>query len=210
MTLGYNNKRIIAHERKLDAKFEKKELVIDTNGKGKEASRKTKQKELKNSYISEVEKSITKVDCTVKPLEKEDFYRQRYLQTAKGLATIRQRRMKEYYCISGRTIQELKDEEFKRMLDSYRIFEARVKRKAFKSFLENYVVIDYGLLEQLIDEISSSRQQRYNKRVTVAIVFDIDISTIKGFFRYLDSMTDNEKRRVKEMWEYNKSLKKVI
>ena len=65
-------------------------------------------------------------------------------------------------------------------------------------------------IEQLIDEISSSRQQRYNKRVTVAIVFDRDISTIKGFFRYLDSMTDNEKRRDKEMWEYNKSLKKVI
>lgn len=208
--MTYDNKRVIAHQRKVDAKFQKKTSVIDTNGKGKEASRMTKQKQLKNSYISEVEKKITKVNCTVEPLEREEFYRQRYLQISKGLTPMRQRRMKEYYCISGRNLQELKDEEFKRMLHSYRAFESRARRKAFKSFLGNYVVVDYDLLERLINEISSSRQQRYNKWVTVAIVLDEGISTIKGFFRYLDSMTDNEKRRVKEMWEYNQNLKKVI
>lgn len=145
----------------------------------------------------------------VVPVDTEEkFYRSNYktICTSGGI-NIRCRRFKEYYCISDISIQELREREFKQMLEHYRAYLS-ISRKGFLLFIRNYIIVDEILLYDLIKHISTTPQQAYKKRVQWQRLKEEVVITRVNLFQELERMKPAEKNHIKQMYEYNKKIYK--
>lgn len=138
----------------------------------------------------------------------EKFYRSNYttICTSGGI-NIRCRRFKEYYCISDISIKELREREFKQMMEHLEAY-LKISRKGFLLFIRNYVIVDEVLLYELINYISTTPQQAYKKRVQWQRLKEEMTITRANLFQELECMKPAEKNHIKQMHEYNKKIYK--
>ena len=123
----------------------------------------SKVREEKLNAIGTIEKE--RVGLIV-PLETEvEFYRSKYLNINKsGMTAIRKRNLKEYYCINDIELQELQEQEYQQMLKHYYYHKDRTT-KCWSMFIRSYPIVDDILLDRLINETSTTKQQAYKKRI---------------------------------------------
>lgn len=138
----------------------------------------------------------------------EKFYRSNYttICTSAGI-NIRCRRFKEYYCISDISLQELREREFKQMIEHLEAY-LKISRKGFLLFIRSYVIVDEVLLYELINYISKTPQQAYKKRVQWQRLKEEMTITRDNLFQELESIKPAEKNHIKQMYEYNKKIYK--
>lgn len=160
----------------------------------------------KQLLLDEIEKERFNV---IVPIDTEEkFYRSNYknICTSGGI-NIRCRRFKEYYCINEMSIQELREREFKQMLEHLEAY-LKISRKGFLLFIRNYVIVDEVLLYDLINHISTTPQQAYKKRVQWQRLKEEMTITRDNLFQELESIKPAEKNHIKQMYEYNKKIYK--
>lgn len=160
----------------------------------------------KQLLLDAIEKERLNVVVPVDTEEK--FYRSNYktICTSGGI-NIRCRRFKEYYCISDISIQELREREFKQMLEHLKAY-LKVSRKGFLLFIRNYVIVDEVLLYDLINYISTTPQQAYKKRVQWQRLKEEMTITRTNLFQELEQITPRQKDHIKQMYEYNQKIYK--
>lgn len=160
----------------------------------------------KQLLLDAIEKERLNVVVPVDTEEK--FYRSNYntICTSGGI-NIRCRRFKEYYCISDISIQELREREFKQMLEHLKAY-LKVSRKGFLLFIRNYVIVDEVLLYDLINYISTTPQQAYKKRVQWQRLKEEMTITRANLFQELEQITPRQKDHIKQMYEYNQKIYK--
>lgn len=118
---------------------------------------------------------------------------------------MRFRKFKEYYCINEMSIQDLKEREFKQMLEHLEAY-LKISRKGFLLFIRNYVTVDESLLYELIKHVSITPQQAYKKRVQWKRLKEEMMITRPNLFQELERMKLAEKNHIKQMYEYNKKI----
>ena len=154
-----------------------------------------------------------RVKVIIEAEAEEDFYRSQYIiYNVNSAVTIRKRNFREYYCINDIELNELKDIEFKQMLESYYRWKKNT-RKAFIMFLKSYVIVDENLLMRLIRITSTTKQQVYKKKTILKRFREENKLGIHNLFDELKKITPVEMQRIKEMGEYNKIIgknKKII
>lgn len=155
----------------------------------------------KQLLLDAIEKERLNVVVPVDTEEK--FYRSNYktICTSGGI-NIRCRRFKEYYCISDISIQELREREFKQMLEHLKAY-LKISRKGFLLFIRNYVIVDEVLLYELIKIISSTPQQAYKKRVQWQRLKEEMTITRANLFQELECMKPVEKNHIKQIVNVN-------
>lgn len=160
----------------------------------------------KQLLLDAIEKERLNVVVPVDTEEK--FYRSNYktICTSGGI-NIRCRRFNEYYCISDISIQELREREFKQMLEHLKAY-LKVSRKGFLLFIRNYVIVDEVLLYDLINYISTTPQQAYKKRVQWQRLKEEMTITRTNLFQELEQITPRQKDHIKQMYEYNQKIYK--
>lgn len=160
----------------------------------------------KQLLLDAIEKERLNVVVPVDTEEK--FYRSNYttICTSGGI-NIRCRRLKEYYCISDISLKELREREFKQMLEHLEAY-LKISRKGFLLFIRNYVIVDEVLLYDLINHISITPQQAYKKRVQWQRLKEEMTITRFKLFQELESIKPAEKNHIKQMYEYNKKIYK--
>ncbi|WP_283676174.1 hypothetical protein [Clostridium perfringens] len=187
---------------------DKKDLLEEQREKKKEQKNISKKRIEKFEKIRELEKERCSISVAVNT--KEIFYRSNGICINNSAnITIRKRNLKEYYCCYDFALKELREQEYKQMLEHYKSY-LKDSRKGFSTFIKQYIIIDELLLYRLIEEVSDSKQQRYKKRVIWERHMElnyIDSNSLR-LFEELNKMTLAEKIRVKEMVEYNKKYAK--
>ena len=160
----------------------------------------------KQLLLDAIEKERLNVVVPVDTEEK--FYRSNYktICTSGGI-NIRCRRFKEYYCISDISLQELREREFKQMLEHLEAY-LKISRKGFLLFIRNYVIVDEVLLYELIKIISSTPQQAYKKRVQWQRLKEEMTITRANLFQELEQISPRQKDHIKQMYEYNQKIYK--
>lgn len=128
-------------------------------------------KGIKDRKVKELSKERIIVDCIIRPIKKERVIKERFIQynTIENVL-LRQEQFKLYYYSSSLPIEEVKEEELNRMLESYESFKES-GAKAFYNWLKSYVVVDYGLLLELVKLTSETKQQKYKKMKSIKKVF---------------------------------------
>lgn len=128
-------------------------------------------KGIKDRKIKELSKERIIVECIIRPLEEERVIKERFIQynTIENVL-LRQEQFKLYYYGSKLSIKEVKEEELNRMLESYESFKES-GAKAFYNWLKAYVVVDYGLLLEMVKLTSETKQQKYKKMKSIKKVF---------------------------------------
>ena len=160
----------------------------------------------KQLLLDAIEKE--RLDVVVPIDTEEKFYRSNYMTICtSGGINIRCRRFKEYYCISDISIQELREREFKQMLEHLEAY-LKISRKGFLLFIRNYVIVDEVLLYDLIKHISTTPQQAYKKRVQWQRLKEEMTITRVNLFQQLEHIKLAEKNHIKQMYEYNKKIYK--
>ena len=105
------------------------------------------------------------------------------------------------------SIQELREREFKQMLEHLKAY-LKVSRKGFFLFIRNYVIVDEVLLYDLINYISTTPQQAYKKRVQWQRLKEEMTITRANLFQELEQITPRQKDHIKQMYEYNQKIYK--
>ena len=180
-----------------------------------ESEKKRKSTFVLNNSKSRVKKQLLldaiekeRFNVVVKVDTKEKFYRSNYTNICtSGGINIRCRRFKEYYCISDITIKELREREFKQMVEHLEAY-LKISRKGFLLFIRNYVIVDEVLLYELIDYISKTPQQAYKKRVQWKRLKEEMTITRVNLFQQLELIKESDKNHIKQMHEYNKKIYK--
>lgn len=188
--------------------FEDKKYLLEENREKKEPKNLSKIRIEKFEKIRELEKERCSISVPVNT--KEIFYRSNGICINNSAnITIRKRNLKEYYCCYDVDLEQLREQEYKQMLEHYRSY-LKDSRKGFSTFIKQYIIVDELLIKRLIEEVSKTKQQRYKKRV----IWErhkrlncIDSNRLR-LFEELNKMTLAEKIRVKEMVEYNKKYAK--
>lgn len=158
----------------------------------------------KQLLLDEIEKERLNVVVPVDTEEK--FYRSNYMTICtSGGINIRCRRFKEYYCISDISIEELREREFKQMINHLEAY-LKISRKGFLLFIRNYVIVDEVLLYDLIKHISTTPQQAYKKRVQWQRLKEEMAIQEVNIFHQLEHIKPSEKNHIKQMYEYNKKI----
>ncbi|WP_338852066.1 hypothetical protein ACSXBO_01470 [Clostridium perfringens] len=188
--------------------FKDKKYLLEENREKKEPKNLSKIRIEKFEKIRELEKERCSIIVPVNT--KEIFYRSnRICINNSANITIRKRSLKEYYCCYDGDLEQLREEEYKQMLEHYRSY-LKDSKKGFSVFIKQYIIVDELLLKRLIEEVSKTKQQRYKKRVIWERHMDlncIDSNSLR-LFEELKKMTSSEKLRIKEMIEYNKKYAK--
>lgn len=188
--------------------FKDKKYLLEENREEKEPKNLSKIRIEKFKKIRELEKERCSIIVPVNT--KEIFYRSNGICINNSAnITIRKRRLKEYYCCYDGDLEQLREEEYKQMLEHYRSY-LKDSRKGFSVFIKQYIIVDELLLKRLIEEVSKTKQQRYKKRVIWERHMElncIDSNSLR-LFEELKKMTSSEKLRIKEMIEYNKKYAK--
>ncbi|EOT2968310.1 hypothetical protein ACV3K4_12710 [Clostridium perfringens] len=188
--------------------FKDKKYLLEENREKKEPKNLSKIRIEKFEKIRELEKERCSIIVPVNT--KEIFYRSNGICINNSAnITIRKRSLKEYYCCYDGDLEQLREEEYKQMLEHYRSY-LKDSRKGFSVFIKQYIIVDELLLKRLIEEVSKTKQQRYKKRVIWERHMDlncIDSNSLR-LFEELKKMTSSEKLRIKEMIEYNKKYAK--